>query len=123
MRGGITKCWTQSVRIDGGPTSVGLGRYPVVTLARPEGGDPRRRARPQGADLRRSLRHRDRHPRRNLEARRQERKELRSTAMTSAPATASTGMRPSRVDHPAISALTPAAPNIENAKRKRTETP
>ena len=32
-RGGITKCWTRSVRIDGRPTSVGLGRYPVVTLA------------------------------------------------------------------------------------------
>ena len=31
-RGGINKCWTQSVRIDGKPTSLSLGRYPVVTL-------------------------------------------------------------------------------------------
>ena len=55
-RGHTTKCWTQSVRIDQRPTSIGLGRYPVVTLAlarqRPlenaqaiaEGRDPRRRA-------------------------------------------------------------------------------
>ena len=55
-RGGLAKCWTQSVRIGGKPTSVGLGRYPVVTLARArdkalenaraidEGRDPRRRA-------------------------------------------------------------------------------
>ena len=55
-RGGFAKCWTQSVRIAGRPTSVGLGRYPVVTLARArekalenaravaEGRDPRRRA-------------------------------------------------------------------------------
>ena len=55
-RGGFAKCWTQSVRIGGRPTSVGLGRYPVVTLARArekalenaraidEGRDPRRRA-------------------------------------------------------------------------------
>ncbi len=33
--GHVTKCWTQSVRIGGRPTSVGLGRYPVVTLALP----------------------------------------------------------------------------------------
>ena len=32
-RGHTTKCWTQSVRIDRRPTSIGLGRYPVVTLA------------------------------------------------------------------------------------------
>ena len=32
-RGHVTKCWTQSVRIDRRPTSIGLGRYPVVTLA------------------------------------------------------------------------------------------
>ena len=32
-QGHVTSCWTQSVRIDGRPTSVGLGRYPVVTLA------------------------------------------------------------------------------------------
>ena len=31
-RGGFNKSWTQSVRIDGRPTSLGLGRYPVVTL-------------------------------------------------------------------------------------------
>ncbi len=55
-RGHVTKCWTQSVRIDRRPTSIGLGRYPVVTLALPrqrelenaqaiaEGRDPRRRA-------------------------------------------------------------------------------
>ena len=55
-RGGFAKCWTQSVRIAGRTTSVGLGRYPVVTLARArekalenaravaEGRDPRRRA-------------------------------------------------------------------------------
>ena len=54
--GHITKCWTQSVRIDRKPTSIGLGRYPVVTLALArqralenaqaiaEGRDPRRRA-------------------------------------------------------------------------------
>ncbi len=55
-RGHTTKCWTQSVRIDRRPTSIGLGRYPVVTLALArqcalenaraiaEGRDPRRRA-------------------------------------------------------------------------------
>ena len=55
-RGHVTKCWTQSVRIGGRPTSLGLGRYPVVTLALArsralenaqaiaEGGDPRRRS-------------------------------------------------------------------------------
>ena len=55
-RGHTTKCWTQSVRIDRRPTSIGLGRYPVVTLALArqralenaqaiaEGHDPRRRA-------------------------------------------------------------------------------
>ena len=55
-RGHVTKCWTQSVRIGGRPTSVGLGRYPVVTLALArqralenaqaiaEGRDPRRRS-------------------------------------------------------------------------------
>ena len=32
-RGGFTKSWTQYVRIGGRPTSLGLGRYPVVTLA------------------------------------------------------------------------------------------
>ena len=55
-RGHTTKCWTQSVSIDRKPTSIGLGRYPVVTLALArqralenaqaiaEGRDPRRRA-------------------------------------------------------------------------------
>ena len=55
-RGHTTKCWTQSVRIDQRTTSIGLGRYPVVTLALArqralenaraiaEGRDPRRRA-------------------------------------------------------------------------------
>ena len=54
--GNTTKCWTQSVQIDRRPTSIGLGRYPVVTLALArqralenaqaiaEGRDPRRRA-------------------------------------------------------------------------------
>ncbi len=32
--GGFTKSWTQYVRIGGRPTSLGLGRYPVVTLAK-----------------------------------------------------------------------------------------
>ena len=56
-RGGLNKSWTQSVRSDGRPTSLGLGRYPVVTLgmAREKalenareialGHDPRRSAR------------------------------------------------------------------------------
>ncbi len=33
LRGGLNKSWTQNVRIDGRPTSLGLGCYPVVTLA------------------------------------------------------------------------------------------
>ncbi len=57
LRGGLNKSWTQSVRIDGRPTSLGLGRYPVVTLAMAreralenaraiaQGNDPRRSAR------------------------------------------------------------------------------
>ncbi len=32
-RGGFSKSWSQSVRLDGRPTSIGLGRYPIVTLA------------------------------------------------------------------------------------------
>ena len=56
-RGGLNKSWTQSVRIDGRPTSLGLGRYPVVTLGMAReralenareialGHDPRRSAR------------------------------------------------------------------------------
>ncbi|MDE0450246.1 MAG: site-specific integrase [Gammaproteobacteria bacterium] len=55
-RSRVAKCWTQSVRIGGKPTSLGLGRYPVVTLALArqkalenaqaiaEGRDPRRRS-------------------------------------------------------------------------------
>ena len=53
-RNRAAKCWTQSVRIGGRPTSLGLGRYPVVTLARQralenaqaiaEDRDPRRRS-------------------------------------------------------------------------------
>ena len=31
--GGFTKSWTQYVRIADRPTTLGLGRYPVVTLA------------------------------------------------------------------------------------------
>ena len=58
LRGGLNKSWTQSVRIDGRPTSLGLGRYPVVTLAMAreralenaraiaEGHDPRRSVAP-----------------------------------------------------------------------------
>ena len=54
-RGGFSKSWSQSVRLAGKPTSIGLGRYPVVTLAMAreralenaraiaEGRDPRRR--------------------------------------------------------------------------------
>ena len=55
-RGGFSKSWSQSVRLAGRPTSIGLGRYPVVTLAMAreralenaraiaEGRDPRRRS-------------------------------------------------------------------------------
>ena len=55
-RGGFSKSWSQSVRLGGKPTSIGLGRYPVVTLAMAreraldnaraiaEGRDPRRRS-------------------------------------------------------------------------------
>ena len=62
--GGFSKSWTQSVRIDGRPTSLGLGRYPVVTLAMAraraldnaraiaEGRDPRRTARSSGSGIR-----------------------------------------------------------------------
>ena len=54
-RGGFSKSWSQSVRLGGKPTSIGLGRYPMVTLAMArdraldnaraiaEGRDPRRR--------------------------------------------------------------------------------
>ena len=37
LRGGLNKSWTQNVRIGGRPTSLGLGRYPVVTLAMARG--------------------------------------------------------------------------------------
>ncbi len=53
--GGLAKSWSQAIRPDGKTTSVGLGAYPVVTLAAArakaienaravaEGRDPRRR--------------------------------------------------------------------------------
>ena len=78
-RGGFTKSWTQSVRIGGRPTSLGLGRYPVVTLAmareRALENAPRRRRRPRPApwlplrraDLRAGAGDRHRHPRPELE--------------------------------------------------------
>ena len=31
--GGIMKSWIQRIRVNGRPTNIGLGRYPVVTLA------------------------------------------------------------------------------------------
>ena len=31
-RGDYSKSWSQSVRLDGKPTSIGLGRYPAATL-------------------------------------------------------------------------------------------
>ncbi|MXY56437.1 MAG: DUF4102 domain-containing protein, partial [Gammaproteobacteria bacterium] len=55
LRGGVSKSWTQSVRIDGRPTSLGLGRYPVVTLAMArERALENARAIAQGRDPRRS---------------------------------------------------------------------
>ncbi len=55
LRGGLNKSWTQSVRIDGRPTSLGLGRYPVVTLAMArERALENARAIAQGRDPRRS---------------------------------------------------------------------
>ena len=55
LRGGVNKSWTQSVRIDGKPTSLGLGRYPVVTLAMArERALENARAIAQGHDPRRS---------------------------------------------------------------------
>ena len=55
LRGGLNKSWTQSVRIDGRPTSLGLGRYPVVTLAMArERALENARAIAQGHDPRRS---------------------------------------------------------------------
>ena len=61
-RGGFSKSWSQSVRLGGRPTSIGLGRYPVVTLAMAreralenaraiaEGRDPRQRSAPTFAE-------------------------------------------------------------------------
>ena len=55
LRGGVNKSWAQSVRIDGKPTSLGLGRYPVVTLAMArERALENARAIAQGHDPRRS---------------------------------------------------------------------
>ncbi|MDE0691807.1 MAG: integrase arm-type DNA-binding domain-containing protein [Gammaproteobacteria bacterium] len=55
LRGGVNKPWTQSVRIDGRATSLGLGRYPVVTLAMArERALENARAIAQGRDPRRS---------------------------------------------------------------------
>ncbi len=55
LRGGLNKSWTQSIRIDGRPTSLGLGRYPVVTLAMARGRAlENARAIAQGRDPRRS---------------------------------------------------------------------
>ena len=31
--GGLAKSWSQRLRINGKPSNVGLGRYPIVTLA------------------------------------------------------------------------------------------
>ncbi|MYB36180.1 MAG: tyrosine-type recombinase/integrase [Gammaproteobacteria bacterium] len=55
LRGGLNKPWTQSVRIDRRPSSLGLGRYPVVTLAMArERALENARAIAQGRDPRRS---------------------------------------------------------------------
>ena len=55
--GGLAKSWTQRIRINGKPCNLGLGRYPIVTLATArdralanarevdQGGDPRVRSR------------------------------------------------------------------------------
>ena len=57
LRGGLNRSWTQSVRIDGKATSLGLGRYPVVTLAMArERALENARAIAQGRDPRRSAR-------------------------------------------------------------------
>ena len=47
-RGGLNKPWTQRVRIDSRPTSLGLGRYPVVTLGMAREKAPRSPALGQG---------------------------------------------------------------------------
>lgn len=61
--GGISRSWCQRIRIDGRPTNVGLGSYPIVTLAEARvsalenqrtvrrGGDPRRARKPDTAEL------------------------------------------------------------------------
>ena len=55
MTGRVSRSWAQRLRIDGRPVNIGLGSFPIVTLARAralalinarineEGGDPRRR--------------------------------------------------------------------------------
>ena len=55
--GGLAKSWRQRLRINGKPSNVGLGRYPIVTLAEArtkalenaraadQGRDPRKRSR------------------------------------------------------------------------------
>ena len=55
MTGRVSRSWAQRLRIDGRPANIGLGSFPIVTLARAralalsnariagEGGDPRRR--------------------------------------------------------------------------------
>ena len=35
---GLAKSWSQRLRINGKPSNVGLGRYPIVTLARSSSG-------------------------------------------------------------------------------------
>lgn len=52
--GGFSKSWSQRVRIDGKPVNIGLGPYPVVTLAEArEAALANRRAVRQGHDPRR----------------------------------------------------------------------
>ena len=61
--GGVSRSWCQRIRIGGRPTNIGLGPYPIVTLAEARiaalenqrtvrrGGDPRRAKRPGAAAL------------------------------------------------------------------------
>ena len=61
--GGVSRSWCQRIRIDGRPTNIGLGPYPIVTLAEARiaalenqrtvrrGGDPRRAKKPLPAVL------------------------------------------------------------------------
>ena len=76
--GGFSKTWAQAISPNGAKTSLGLGSYPVVTLAMArekalanartiaEGRDPRR-THAQGAHLREGQRDRGRDPRQALE--------------------------------------------------------